>query len=71
MVQTAIANTVKVAEKVEPYDILGRYQMPRFPIPEGHTPVTYLREVTENGLRDRLELQADDAAGGLRRTDGP
>ena len=61
VVQTAIANTVKVAEKVEPYDILGRYQMPRFPIPEGHTPVTYLREVTENGLRDRLELQADDA----------
>ena len=60
VVQKAIANTVKVAEKVEPYDILGRYQMPRFPIPEGHTAVTYLREVTENGLRDRLELQPDD-----------
>ena len=56
VVQEAIANTVKVAEKVEPYDILGRYQMPRFPIPEGHTPVSYLREVTEQGLRDRLEL---------------
>merc|ERR1711965_577848 len=61
VVQKAIANTVKVAEKVEPYDILGRYQMPRFPIPDGHTPVTYLREVTESGLRERLELQpADD-----------
>ena len=46
VVQEAIANTVTVAEKVEDYDILGRYQMPRFPIPEGHTPVTYLREVT-------------------------
>ena len=55
------ANTVKVAEKVEPYDILGRYQMPRFPIPEGHTPVSYLREVTEQGLRDRLELSPDAA----------
>ena len=61
VVQKAITNTVKVAEKVEPYDILGRYQMPRFPIPDGHTPVTYLREVTESGLRDRLELQPDDA----------
>ncbi|WP_115023367.1 DNA polymerase III subunit alpha [Synechococcus sp. UW69] len=59
VVQEAIANTVKVADKVEPYDILGRYQMPRFPIPEGHTPVSYLREVTEQGLRDRLELGVD------------
>ncbi|PTU01805.1 DNA polymerase III subunit alpha, partial [Pseudomonas sp. HMWF031] len=59
VVQQAIANTVSVAEKVEDYDILGRYQMPRFPIPEGHTPVTYLREVTEQGLRDRLGLSAD------------
>ena len=59
VVEEAIANTVKVAEKVEGYDILGHYQMPRFPIPEGHTAETYLREVTEQGLRDRLELKAD------------
>ena len=56
VVDKAIRNTVSVAEKVEDYDILGKYQMPRFPIPEGHTSVTYLREVTEQGLRDRLEL---------------
>ena len=56
VVDEAIRNTVSVAEKVEDYDILGKYQMPRFPIPEGHTSVTYLREVTEQGLRDRLEL---------------
>lgn len=61
VVVEAIANTVKVAEKVEPYDILGRYQMPRFPIPEGHTPVTYLSEVAEAGLRDRLRLDAEAA----------
>ncbi|KZR87451.1 DNA polymerase III subunit alpha [Synechococcus sp. MIT S9508] len=60
VVREAIANTVAVAEKVEDYDILGRYQMPRFPIPDGHTPVTYLREVTEQGLRDRLGLIAAD-----------
>ena len=56
VVQEAIATTALVADKVEDYDILGRYQMPRFPIPEGHTPVSYLKEVTEQGLRDRLSL---------------
>ena len=61
VVKQAIANTVSVADKVEDYDILGRYQMPRFPIPEGHTPVTYLREVTEQGLRDRLGLSDSDS----------
>ena len=60
VVQKAIANTVKVAEKVEDYDILGKYQMPRFPIPDGYTAVTYLRDVTQQGLRDRLELKGDD-----------
>ena len=63
VVQAAIANTARVADKVEDYDILGHYQMPRFPIPEGHTAVTYLREVTERGLRDRLELGANDPIG--------
>jgi DNA polymerase-3 subunit alpha len=56
VIAEAVANTARVAEKVEDYDILGRYQMPRFPIPEGHTPVSYLREVTEQGLRARLDL---------------
>ncbi len=56
VIEAAIANTVRVAEKVEEYDILGRYQMPRFPIPEGHTAVTYLTEVSEQGLCRRLDL---------------
>jgi DNA polymerase-3 subunit alpha len=56
VIEKAVATTALVAEKVEDYDILGRYQMPRFPIPEGHTPVSYLSEVAEQGLRARLEL---------------
>jgi DNA polymerase-3 subunit alpha len=59
VIQEAVANTAKVAEKVEDYDILGRYQMPRFPIPEGHTAVSYLTEVSQQGLRERLRLPAD------------
>ena len=58
VIARAVANTARVAEKVEAYDILGRYQMPRFPIPEDHTPVSYLTEVTELGLRDRLHLDS-------------
>jgi DNA polymerase-3 subunit alpha len=61
VIEAAIANTVRVAEKVEEYDILGRYQMPRFPIPDGHTPVSYLSEVAEQGLRRRLGLTEDGA----------
>ena len=58
VIARAVANTARVAEKVEAYDILGRYQMPRFPIPVGHTPVSYLTEVAELGLRDRLRLDS-------------
>jgi DNA polymerase-3 subunit alpha len=65
VVEEALNNTVKVAEKVEDYDILGRYQMPRFPIPQGHTPVSYLREVTEQGLRERLQLSPGDGIDAL------
>ena len=61
VVAEAVANTARVAEKVEDYDILGRYQMPRFPIPEGHTPVSYLQEVSEQGLRARLGLADGEA----------
>jgi DNA polymerase-3 subunit alpha len=61
VVAEAVANTARVAEKVEDYDILGRYQMPRFPIPEGHTAVTYLAEVAQAGLRQRLGLAASEA----------
>lgn len=59
LIERAVSNTARVAEKVEDYDILGRYQMPRFPIPAGHTAVSYLTSVAEQGLRDRLELAAE------------
>ncbi len=61
LIERAIANTGLVAAKVEEYDILGRYQMPRFPIPEGQTAVTYLRQVAEQGLCERLQLEGPHA----------
>jgi DNA polymerase-3 subunit alpha len=59
-ISRAIENTGKVAEKVEDYDILGRYQMPRFPIPEGQTSVSYLKDVAMAGLRENLKLAPDE-----------
>ena len=59
-VRQAVLNTSAVADKVEDYDILGHYQMPRFPIPDGHDAVSYLTHVTDQGLRQRLSLSDDD-----------
>ncbi|MBM5816868.1 MAG: DNA polymerase III subunit alpha, partial [Cyanobacteria bacterium K_Offshore_surface_m2_239] len=56
-IQRAIANTGRIAEKVEDYDILGRSQMPRFPIPADHSASSYLKEVTLAGVTERLRLQ--------------
>tara|TARA_Y100001968_G_C19453652_1_gene770564 strand:- start:5286 stop:8795 length:3510 start_codon:yes stop_codon:yes gene_type:complete len=56
VINNAIQNTEVVASKVEEYSILGTYKMPNFPIPNGLTPIKYLREVTENGLLERFNL---------------
>ncbi len=54
LVDQAVANTVKVANKVEPYTIKSPNPLPNFPVPPGHTPNTYLEEVTQQGLARRL-----------------
>ena len=56
IIKRAILNTSKVAEKVEEYLILGGYQMPKFPIPDGYSPVTYLKEVSQEGLKNKFDL---------------
>ncbi len=60
VIQKAIQNTVSVAEKIKEYSILGSYKMPNFPVPKQHTPITYLREVSEKGLRLRLKIKDHD-----------
>lgn len=58
VIEEAIANTLEVAEKIEPYDILGKDPLPNYPVPEGHTAATYLEEVTWKGLLERLNCRA-------------
>jgi DNA polymerase-3 subunit alpha len=54
VVDEAIANTVEVAEKVEPYSVLGEPRLPNFPVPEGHTDETYMAQVARDGLVERM-----------------
>ncbi|MBD2212497.1 DNA polymerase III subunit alpha [Nostoc linckia FACHB-104] len=54
----AVATTEEVADKVEPYQIMGEPQIPTPPIPSGHTADTYAEEVAWNGLLERLNRKS-------------
>jgi DNA polymerase III subunit alpha len=61
VIEEAIANTLEVADKIEPYHILGEPRIPNYPIPEGHTAFSYLEEITWQGLFDRQKVTSRDA----------
>ena len=54
VIEEAIINTLEVADKIEPYDILSAPRTPHFPIPSGHTTETFLEEVAWQGLLEKL-----------------
>jgi len=54
VIDLAVATTVEVAEKVEPYHIMGEPRIPNYPVPPTHTADTYLEEVTWTGLLERF-----------------
>ncbi len=60
--ESVFTNTLKIAEmcNVDPED--NAYHLPDLPIPEGFTYQTYLRHLTEEGLRWRYGARADDPA---------
>jgi len=62
VIESALAITVEIAEKVKPYKILGEPRIPDYPIPPGHTADSYLEEVTWQGLGDRLNCQSRSEA---------
>ncbi len=57
VIEKAIATTVEVADKVQPYNILGEPRIPDYPVPPGHTADSYLEEVTRKGLLERLKCR--------------
>ncbi|BAY32087.1 DNA polymerase III alpha subunit [Nostoc carneum NIES-2107] len=58
VIAEAVATTEEVADKVEPYQIMGEPQIPTPPIPSGHTADTYAEEVAWNGLLERLNRKS-------------
>ncbi|WP_392530605.1 DNA polymerase III subunit alpha [Nostoc sp. C117] len=58
VIEEAIATTEEVADKVEPYHIMGEPQIPTPPIPSGHTADTYAEDVAWNGLLERLSRKS-------------
>jgi len=62
VIKQALANTLAVAAKVEDYDILGKCRMPQFPrLPEDTNPIDHLRQISRNGLQERLQQPNWDA----------
>jgi len=58
VIQEAIATTLEVADKVEPYHIMGEPRIPNYPVPAGHTADTYLEQVAWEGLLQRLNRKS-------------
>ncbi|MBD2443001.1 DNA polymerase III subunit alpha [Dolichospermum sp. FACHB-1091] len=58
IIAEAIATTVEIADKVEPYHIMGDPQIPTPTIPSGHTADTYAEEVAWLGLLERLNRKS-------------
>ncbi len=58
VIETAINTTLEVAEKVEPYKILGEPRIPDYPVPPGHTADSYLEELAWQGLLERLKCHS-------------
>jgi DNA polymerase III subunit alpha len=58
IIAEAIATTEEIADKVEPYHIMGDPQIPTPQIPSGHTADTYAEEVAWDGLLERLHRKS-------------
>ena len=56
----AIENTLAIAERCDVDLSPTGYHLPRFSVPEGYTPETYLRELCESGLQRRYGDHAQD-----------
>jgi len=54
LVDSALANTVKLAESVTEYDLFREPTTPEFEVPEGHTYESWFTHICEEGLRDRF-----------------
>jgi DNA polymerase-3 subunit alpha len=58
----ALENTVEIAKRCNVEIKLGTYYLPEYPIPEGMTQDEFFRQVSHDGLTDRLNFSFDTSA---------
>lgn len=55
IIEQSITNTLEIADKIKPYNVLGEPRIPNYEVPAGHTAESFLEEVTWEGLLKRLK----------------
>ena len=61
-IPSALANTVEIAKRCNLTLVLGKPQLPNFPIPGGMTIEEFFRKVSHDGLEERLQHLYPDVA---------
>ena len=54
IIKEAIENTYQASQKVEEFDLFGDYRMPKYPLLGNKKAIDFLREISEEGLKNRL-----------------
>ena len=54
-IKEAINNTAEIAEKIEVFDLFGKYRMPKFPLKEDKDSFSLLTRLSNEGLLNRLK----------------
>lgn len=57
-----ITNTRKVADRCDVELQLGKYLIPKFPVPKGHTEKSYLDQLAYEGIAERYGIKTDKKA---------
>ncbi len=52
----ALENTIELAKRCTLELSFGTYYLPDFPVPEGHDLASYIREISREGLKERLAV---------------
>ncbi len=62
----ALENTHKIAERCNVEIEFGHYHLPKYEVPEGYTPVSFLTELCEKGMVERYGAEASKYEDRLR-----
>ena len=54
-IKEAVNNTVEISEKIELFDLFGKYRMPKFQLEEGNDSLSFLTKLSHEGLLKRFK----------------